>query len=158
MTTERTLPETLRDLAERRVPCVQVVSGADRCICGAYTDDRCSHVGTVPDPRFAALRGEHETYGTSDDPICWHLDDWDAPYCLRTDLGAIVEAAAACGLTVSGLGYRTTALGAKGWICDLRLSDTPSAYWWEGVSPDGTPAEAAGRALAAWVEQQEEQR
>jgi len=144
MTTNETpLPDLLRDLAERRVPCPSehppMLRWHQPCEhCGEPIDQP---PGTVPDPRFAALI----------DLAVQHPDDIAANRHINTDLGAIVEAIAACGLTVSGLGYRTTALGAKGWICDLRLSDTPSAYWWEGVSPDGTPAEAAGRALAAWV-------
>lgn len=53
------------------------------------------------DPRFDALRGEHEwerqdcrRCGAYNNPL---TDEKPAPYCLRTDLGSIVRAAAAHG-------------------------------------------------------------
>lgn len=69
-----------------------VSSGSDRCVA-------CQ--GSGLDPRFAALRGEHDWYdrtcrgcGFYDNPL---TDDEPPPYCLRTDLGALVRVAAACG-------------------------------------------------------------
>ena len=58
--------------------------------------------GTGLDPRFDALRGEHRL-GLEACCVWCRLDwgecgDGGRPYCLRTDLGSIVRAAAACGL------------------------------------------------------------
>lgn len=60
------------------------------------------------DPRFAALRGEHE-WTLMGEFMCRRCGAYSAerqtesprskpaPFCLRTDLGSIVRAAAACG-------------------------------------------------------------
>lgn len=91
----------------------------------------------TPDPRFDALRGEHgyfrEQYIATDQrPAGWWCsacgltdDQAEEAYCLRTDLGAGVRVAAACGWSV-----RFDALDDGRWECWMpgfseTFADTP---------------------------------
>ncbi len=87
------LEDICRELAERTV---QREASVNDHIYGETT--------AVPDPRFEALRGEHDVDGGGRGVSC-HGCDWEGnegegpatPYCLDTSLGSIVRAAAAYG-------------------------------------------------------------
>lgn len=86
------------------------------CIChgGGMATPECSPCPTCEtkqlDLRFDALRGEHQMYpGVEMAGWCFVCSRWDedkafGTYCLRTDLGALVRVAAACGLAVAYMG------------------------------------------------------
>lgn len=91
--------EQLRPFAE--APCpgpgVEATSHEIDCKGGCH--------GSGYDPRFDALRGEHEwVEGEVTDNSC-RLCGWNTypepPYCLRTDLGALLDTLAACGWDVA---------------------------------------------------------
>ena len=90
-TDTETVESILRELAERHV---MIQAGRDGII-------------RSPDPRFKALRGEHEWYfrarfsQTRRCAVCGDHEEAPGPYCLRTDLGSIVRAAAACGHAIA---------------------------------------------------------
>src|SRR3990167_6101054 len=91
-TTEPTLADVLRALAERRVVHHHI---DDFLGTGTPVD------AMVPDPRFAALSGEHEwrfaaggAFGRCEVCRAFEIATSTPPYCLRTDLGAILAAAA----------------------------------------------------------------
>ena len=95
MTTEtETLESLLRPLAEQRV--------------GAITTDKVAQLlaGSMPlDPRFDALRREHEiVYSWGESEYCFNCDAQHPypDYCLDASLGAIVRAAWDCGPRVHG--------------------------------------------------------
>ena len=101
------LEQLLRKYAEHPCPVCQPPLRDEVTIVGCVT---CQ--GSGFDPRFAPLRGEHDPE-VMNFRLCrrcgvtLHGDDWAdaksyAPYCLRTDLGALARVAAACGGEVLG--------------------------------------------------------
>ena len=68
-----------------------------------WASDMCGDCGgSERDPRFEALRGEHE-FRPYDCVWCGITRvDLARPYCLRTDLGSIVAAGRACGFHYRG--------------------------------------------------------
>lgn len=150
-----TISDMLRPLAEATVPCpggeVLDVNPAYCTRCETSLVPPGDH-GTIPDPRFVALRGEHEWW--PDPPPtkrictrCSTLDDEHAgPYCLRIDLGSIAAVLAEFDFEIRlarsdisrewyALLYRPAETGDE--VCEKKRGDTP--------------AEAAGRALVAAV-------
>lgn len=139
-----TIEQMARELAELRVqiPCPD---GKRGCLAAHFAFD----------PRFDALRGEHDlelqTIGHgSNAHICkvchqgqeeWSYRPELQPYCLRHDLVSIVRAAVACGFEA----FRLNHLG------DEDEHPVWAAYWQDSPGePDGfgeTPEEAAMNAL-----------
>jgi hypothetical protein len=112
------LTEIATRLAERRVPCPSTMCGPEKYnipdavpvghwLAGDIPTpcEVCDATGTILDPRYSALRGEHEveddTFNSSwsgrrycrncDAESSARKDDWPKGYCLRTDLGAGVR-------------------------------------------------------------------
>jgi hypothetical protein len=133
-----TLESMARERAEQKVPQLPVEQG----------------LGYIElDPRFAALRGEHEwqfqfSEGERQRDVCsrcgkeFRYPDELNPYCLRTNLGAIVRAAAACDLSLrlQMSKYRNT----DKWFCVWRRVGQPHM---DKTTMADTPEEAAMRAL-----------
>ncbi len=97
--------------------------GEGLCPC----DGKLPPFGTGYDPRFDALRGEHLWNETglvelvSTCHYCGWSDGGDytkprPPHCLRTDLGALVRVAAACGLVVC---FEPPSQHERRWLCSL---------------------------------------
>lgn len=121
-------------------PCPDLVAGREH-----PGGSRCASChGTGLAPRFDALRGEH----VWDHRLrCWHCDAgvslWDGPqrpYCLRTDLGSIVRAAAACGLWGSHAEFQPF---NPGW------PDDPAEWLWvfDSMTPEGSQHSHRGEGL-----------
>lgn len=156
------LTDMLQPLAEATVPCPEIGNGGYHArVISPISDGDCPHCagsGTIPDPRFAALRGEHDIDGGGRGERC-HGCDWSgpegtseglAPYCLDTSLGSIVKAAAACDLFVASLTYET--LGPGKWSTELR--PWKHSEFHEAMGHGDTPEEAAIMALIAAVGEQ----
>ena len=142
--------ELLRPWADAPLPpchCNPPFSGEEYCT-GA-----CDGVHTrIPDPRFDALRGEHDWLQSPviESPLTIEFCRWcllartlvdSEPYCLRTDLGALVRVAAACGFEI----LRDYVLDAVKDFYD-RESYGGTYHDLEGVT---TPEDAAAAALVA---------
>jgi len=106
------------------------------------------------DPRFAALRGEHEYFWLSNHGgpsirTCPHCSDVDStfssPYCLRTDAGSLLRAAAACGLAVRKLLVDS---GPRGWVCALQGHFWDVTMWqMTGDTPEAALSAALTQAV-----------
>ena len=104
--------ESLRPYAD--APCPLHESLVEYDMSTPAQDVRCHHckgaiTDTGLDPRFAALRGEHEWYVQRSAYHCYRCSGWKndanvarfvSPYCLRSDVGSVLRAAAACGFMV----------------------------------------------------------
>lgn len=129
----------LRELAERRVPCdgeFHKTTHHEHQRCGRY---QCVD-GTIPDPRFAALRGKHwwEEHGRAyrlgldDDegqPIfkcanCGQENNKADDYCLRTDAGALDAVVFAHGWAVTKFPAGHVSVETAGGIDLLTFCDT----------------------------------
>jgi hypothetical protein len=128
--------ERCRELAERLVePTTVRLKPGQEFTCNVY------------DPRFAALRGEHEPDQTT--VYCRRCEDYidRDPYCLRTDGDALDEAIAACGFIAVEL-FTPTYLEADHWSAVLVRE-----YGYEGEAVNSaqaigpTPREAKSAAL-----------
>ena len=155
------------DIASAK-PATQPVRGGDtpsrEQLLRRYADAKCQHRpqgnayahsedcsvcnGTGLAPRFDALRGEHQwerqdcrRCGAYNNPL---TSDEPSPYCLRTDLGSIVRAAAACGLWFNQI----YALTPEEWYAALTIDSHIEALVQEEGS---TPEDAAARAFVAAV-------
>jgi len=118
-------------------------------------EQRCRYlaeltVGGIPDSRFQALRGEHAWIDFSDeggDIYCFHEDDDDddghkhGTYCPRTDAGALLEAAAACGYRVEINGHQVRLLAMDQYGSPIEETRVTAP----------TPAEALSATLVAAV-------
>ena len=143
----------LRPLAERTmVPCnCPTDAGA------AKTHEACGHTMEMPDPRFNALRCQHDwqdvAHGGWPDGYCRRCGMTDKEYgrrnawidhsCLDISLGAIVRAAAACGLSL-----RLSQRHDGDWFCVSRDVERP---WIEDSYLAISPELAATKALVAFV-------
>ena len=118
--------------------------------------------GTGLDPRFKALRGEHEWWhspmlnmGSASIEICTRCRKGRieaAPYCLRTDLGALVRVAAACGLMLGELSENreratTIPIPEPPWLAPLTVTLDPYHKSWVGQGD--TPHDALAVAIVA---------
>lgn len=171
MTTTETVSALLAPLLARTVPCPECGNGlystpeTDSSICGG-----CSGFGVVPDSRFDALRCHHpDAYVDEGDRLrcedC-HMDDWawrgPLPMGDRDDLGALVRAAAACGLSLLlvPITRPDSASGSStGWVALPFASDVALAYEgpvsgkrWGGKTPEEAAALALVTAVEAWDE------
>ena len=92
--------ELLRGHAEAPCPHRHQVEGEHNLCLGPLATS-CKDTGL--DPRFSALRGEHAWHFTASTKHCYrcnvfaHKDNPGPAYCLRTDVGSVLRAAAACG-------------------------------------------------------------
>ena len=118
---------------------------------GFWLDD---NPGTkwVPDKRFEVLRGEHDFIHESDDVdlcfACGQLKPCGGEgdgYCLRTDLGAIVRAAAACGNRVEIWKYSET---WSAWVIGERIPKAPNIHHGRADTPELAAALALRAAVA----------
>ena len=117
--------ELLRPWADAPCPCLAATKNLREALCEACRlnvdvhDESCDRCGgSGLDKRFDALRGEHHDHeqqiaANGREAGFWCINcgeraDYDldegvterAPYCLRTDLSALVRVAAACGEAV----------------------------------------------------------
>lgn len=166
--------EVAERLAELRVPCDEMLAlladndrldtedrfGVRRLTARHQRLHRCG--GTVPNTRFAALRGEHDIEsGISGGPPArcrrcgntadesrypWSYASAFGKPCLRYDMGAWVRVAAACGFAC---------------LSEV-LSAVQDAFWWPAAEGFALrerldPETAAARAVEAWHQQQQQE-